>query len=390
MRRSDFFIKLTSAVLFLTVACYIGVYIFNAVKNTYQTAVVISYTVEETGQAEGYIIRTETVLPDIGSAALPAVLEGEKVSAGQALVVEYNDHEAMSRAAELGTVKLKIRQLESGDASGGSGTTAQCLDSVLELSRVINSSRLDALEGAALRVENAIFLGGGDEDLDTLIARRDTLEAMDSGTRSLYAPVSGVFTSAVDGYESVTPNMLTGLTPSKLTGLFAGAAGQKTGVGKLITEIEWRYAVIMSSEDAARLTEGAQARVHFTGAYQAELLMRVESVGRNEDGQHAVIFSSNRNVADTAALRYVQADIVFETITGVCVPKEAIHLDDENKPFIFLETGARAERVNVIILSEFGDSYLVESASDRNTSLRDGATVIVRANNIEHGKVILK
>ncbi|MDR2590481.1 MAG: hypothetical protein LBC71_05805, partial [Oscillospiraceae bacterium] len=66
MKRSDFYIRLTTGVLFLAVACYLGFYLYTAFANTYETTVAISYSVEETLATQGYIVRTETVLDDFG------------------------------------------------------------------------------------------------------------------------------------------------------------------------------------------------------------------------------------------------------------------------------------------------------------------------------------
>ena len=59
MLRSDFVMKLMSAVLFVAIAAYIGLYIFNVADKPLKTAVAVSYIVEESGNTEGYIIRNE-------------------------------------------------------------------------------------------------------------------------------------------------------------------------------------------------------------------------------------------------------------------------------------------------------------------------------------------
>jgi len=116
--------------------------------------------------------------------------------------------------------------------------------------------------------------------------------------------------------------------------------------------------------------------------------MFVESIGRREDDSCVVLFSSDRFIHNIAPLRQLRAEVVYNTVTGIRVPKEAVHLDDDGTIYIFLQTGARAERVNVEIILITGDSYLVRDGAESGTPLRAGSTIIVRANNLFHGKVV--
>jgi hypothetical protein len=191
----------------------------------------------------------------------------------------------------------------------------------------------------------------------------------------------------VDGFERVDPDDLADITPTGLMELFRYPSGTY-GAGKLVTGFKWYYAAVMDVEDAARLSTGQRMPVQFSGVFHAEMDMLIESIGSREEGMCVVIFSSDRSIHDVAPLRSLRADVVFDTISGIRVPKEAIHLDDNGVIFVFLQTGVRAERVNVEILLESGDSYLVRDGLETGTPLRAGSTIIVRANNLYHNKVV--
>jgi len=385
MKRSDFFIRLTTGVLFLAVASYIGVYIYNALMNTYVTTVAFSYAVEETFPAQGYIVRAETVLTDVGATILPVVGEGEKVASGQAVAVEYSSREALETAGEIRTLRIKIAQLEaSSDA-----VEASALESVMRLSEAVHGGDLRRLDELSLKIETNIFLGGAASvsELPELKARLDSLSNRNAGVRTIYSPVSGVFSQVVDGFERVDPSVLAGITPSALTELFSGPPGV-SGVGKLVTDFKWYFAAVMEEADALRLTAGRRIPIQFSGAYFAQSDMLVESIGRREDGFCVVLFSSDRSVNEVAPLRQLSAEIVFGVVPGIRVPKEAIHLDDDGATFVYLQTGVRAERVAVDILLEYGDSYLVRDGTETGTPLRAGSTIIVRANNLFDGKIV--
>jgi len=381
MKRSDFFIRLTTGLLFLAVACYIGVYLYNALVNTYEIAAAISYSVEETLPAQGYIVRTEIVLVDDGIAVLPIVGEGEKVAAGQALAVEYLSLDALETASEMRALRLKIAQLESTRGTSDSAS----FDAILELSAAVNNHDLRRLDEISLNVETSIF--AVETDASVLHRRLEELERRTAGARVIDAQMSGTFSHVVDGFEHISPDMLFGMYPTDLSAHFRAPYGSY-GSGKLITEFTWYYAAIMDYEDAAQLTVGQTKTVQFFGAYNAEIDMLVESIGRREEGLCVVLFSSDRGIHEVAPLRFLRADVVFGVVSGIRVPREAIHLDDDNQTFIYLQTSGYAERVDVEIIRESGDSYLVRDGAETGSPLRVDSIIIVKANNLYHGKVV--
>jgi len=384
MKRSDFFIRLTSGVLFLAVACYIGVSLYNAFVNAYETTEAVRYSIEETLPAEGYIIRTEIVLSEVGAAVLPIVSEGEKVARGQTIAVEYLSRDALELASEIRSLRLKIAQLESvrnnSDSAG--------FEAILELSALVNNHDFRKLDAVALNIETSIF--SIETDTSYLRSVLEDLESRYIGTRSITAEVSGTFSHTVDGFEHISPDMVHGIFPSELGSLFETPL-QVYGAGKLITEFKWYYAAVMDFESAALLSAGQTKNVQFYGAYNIEIAMLVENVGRREDGFCVVLFSSDRGVHDIAPLRSLRADVVLDVISGIRVPKEAIHLDDDGKTFIYLQTSGYAERVDVEILNppgELGDSYLVRDGAETGSPLRVDSIIIVKANNLYPGKVV--
>ena len=387
MKRSDFYIKLTTAVLFIAVVSYIGIYFYKAVLNTYETTTAIGYTVEQICPAWGYVVRSETVLPDSGLAALPVVGEGEKVAAGQAIAVEYVSREALETAIEIRSLRALITQLESsGDADAAE---AARLESVLALSAAVRRGDLSSLDELSLNIGTTIFTGApvSATDLPALQARLDMLEARMADAGTIYAPVSGIFSQTVDGFEHIGPDALSDLTPEKLEELFR-TPSHVSGTVKLVTEFKWYYAALMDASDASRLSADRKITVQFSGANVASAEMTVERIGRRYNGECVVVFSSSRGVHELAPLRQLRADIVFGDIFGIRVPKEAIRLDDDGTTYIFLQTGAIAERVDVEILIESGDSYLVRDGAETGTPLRVGSKIIVKANDLFNGKVV--
>lgn len=386
MKRSDFYIKVITAVLFIAVVCYIGVYIYNAVANTYETVTALNYTVEQTIPTEGFIIRTETVIEDSNQMSLPIVGEGEKVASGQAVAVEYFSREALETAGEIRALRLIIAELESNE--GEETAESARFSSVTELSKAVQRGDFSRIDELIVSVEANIFIGATlTNDLPAIKARLAALEARETGQRTVYAPVSGTFSSNVDGFEHVNPTAVSDIIPFELTSIFSSPT-KTAGSCKLVTEFKWYYATIMDAADASRLTAGRQVNVQFTGAYHESMELYIEKIGRKENDECVVLFSCNRFVHEITPMRQLRAEVVVAVISGIRVPKEAIYLDDNGKTFIYIQTGVRAERVDVEILIESGDSYLVRDGAQTGSPLRAGSAIISKANNIFDGKLV--
>ena len=381
MKRSDFFIRLTTAVLFLAITAYIGVYLYNAITNTFATEAAIRYSIEETLPAEGFIVRTESILYDTSPRVLPVVREGERVGVGQAVAIEFMSAAAMETASEIRWLNMQITQLETDR----NVTDEEHFETIRELSRAVNLMDLRRLEELSMNIETTLFDVAS--DIEALRTRLEDLELRSDGTRTVIAPVSGTFTHVVDGFEHITPDMLEGAVPSELRAVFESPE-IIIGAGKLVTAFRWYYAAIMNHTDALRLSAGTRVPVVFSGSFQGEIEMRVERISRREGEQVVVLLSSDRNIHDVASLREVRAEIIINITSGIRVPMEAIHLDENGTTFVFLQTSAYAERVDVEILGETGDVFIVRDGAETGSPLRADSIIIVRANNLYHGKFV--
>jgi len=388
MKRSDFFIKIITAVLFLAVVAYIGISIYSSLMNTVVTMPAISYSVEETLPANGFIVRTETVLHETGRDALPIVSDGVRVARGQPVAVEYLTSSALETASEIRSLRMRIAQLEA--AVGSRAVETSRLNSVLELSQAVSGGDLSRLDELIVNIETLVFESELPDEagLASMRARLSSLERRNDGVRTFLSPYSGTFSHVIDGFEHISPGDLSELMPDELEELFENPS-RAVGAGKLVTSIRWFFASVMYAEDAFRLRTEQQVTLQFSGAFHYDKLMTVESVGRADaDGMAVVVFSSDRGLHDIAHLREVRADVIFDTITGIRLPKEAIHLDSDGSLYVFIQTGVRAERVNVEILAEYGDIYLIPDGLHTGSALRPGSTIIVRGNNLYHGRVV--
>ena len=222
-------------------------------------------------------------------------------------------------------------------------------------------------------------------------------------TTRVTAPVPGVFSSLVDGYESrLTPESVYQLTPSSLQELIDNPAGEDGGsMGKLITSDTWYFAANLPQEAAERLDEGDTATLRFSGELNRDVDMNVDRIGPTEEGKTLVVFSSNRYLTLTTLLRHQTVELIFESWSGLRIPKEALHLIEEqqenqetgetvstNRLVVYAFINGRSEMREVSIVHEGSDYYVVHPVGTGRKVLRDGDTIITQATGLQDGLLL--
>ncbi len=393
MERSDALIKLVSVIVFVAIMAYLGLSFVSSYRDPLRTVTAAGMETRDGLTTEGKIVREEQVISSAGSNIAVTATEGAKISAGEALAVQYVGSTAMERAQRISDIQLEIRQLT---AIKNGKTSEQLADeAVLELSKAVSSGKLSELYSVERDVDAYIFNGAaiasGDE-AERIAALEEQLkdlsQSSSADTMAVTAPYAGTFSFTVDGYEDVSPEELENLTYSGYTELFSHQrTADPNALGKLVRGIRWYYVTEMSEENALKLRAGGTASLSFSRTYSADLTMRVDSVSLPEDGRCAVVFSSDKYMQDVAAIRDVTAQIVFNTMSGVSVPRESVHLNEDMESVVYVLRGMTAHEVRVNIIAESGDYYMVEETRE---GLRINDIVIVRARSLYDGAVVEK
>ena len=418
--------KIVILALLAAVLVYLGVSAWQSFRDPFTTASTYSYTVDDSVEITGFLVREEQVLSNTGGVVELVPQEGEKVAKGGTVALLYQNSSGLEQKEQLQQLQLEKEQLEyaleRSDVGGGDSgqLSQQVLDAIVSLRASVAEGDLTGLESQALELKSLIYKReyaytdteeeGGDSTasiqaaLDSVNSQISALSAQAAqSTSRITASQSGTFSGYVDGYESLlTPAMLETITPSQLTQLAKDRPQEDTtAVGKLITDATWYFACALSEEDAARLVEGRKVTVRFSRDWSGEVSMTIERVGDPENGQCAVVLSSDKYLADTTLLRRQTVELVFDSITGVRVPKEAIRVEqrtvtdeetgEESQASVtgvYTLVGEQAEFKPVNILKQ-GDTFtLVEAADSSKKALRPGDIVIVAAEDLYDGKVI--
>ena len=410
------------AAVVLTVLIYFGMNLAAYFSDPFSTTVAYEYTDRDAVTVSGYVIREEQAIDAEGEYVYFSRSEGERVSRGGSVALTYSNQQALDRANTVRALEEQLSQLlyarSLADGIHSTVSLDDDVDAALTAFHIARSSgALSAAGDAAAAVRSAIlrhsYAYTGTDELDRAIAdlsaEISALSAdLSASTTAVRAPKSGLFSSLVDGYESVlTVESLDTMTPDDYRAIAPAAA---EGVGKMVYGSRWYFATLLQTADAKELARGDRVTLRFQTGLDRELTMKVERVSEEDTGQKLVILSSDTALNLTTLLRRQNAQIIFKSYTGIRVPRSAVRIvwetetDEEGNPIlaadgtekkkqvfgVYCMWGNTAKFKKVEILWQEDEYMLVRSLQNSEVSrrLRPGDEVITAAAELYDGKVI--
>ena len=425
--KSSFVGKIITFVGVLVALFYFGYTILDYLVDPLTTTIAYQYRSDDAVTVSGYLVRQEQVLAGGGDLVYVTRSEGEKVSAGGSVAVQYHSQEALDQAQQLQRLEEQLEQLEfAHSVSSGSQEVlkldSNIMDSIFALRGKAAAGDVSGLDTqtASLRAmilkRDYTYSGMGEssqmeEQIDQLEGQiRSLRSSAKSSSSRITTTVSGIFSSLVDGYETVlTPEVLETLTPSSLRSI-QPAQGTQNAVGKIITGNKWYYATTMRTSDIEKMSEGDTVTLRFVNGLEKDLEMTVYHMGEEENGQRIVVLSSDEYLSNTTLLRHQNAQVIYQSYSGIRVPKGALRVVTEtltnedgsestvSVTGVYCRMGLTARLKPVTVLYQGEDYYLVEPNTDQLTGmsetqkesriLRSGDEIIISANDLYDGKVI--
>lgn len=399
MKRTDRLSKFIAILLFLAFAAYMTVYAVRSLRDTTVTAEAVAADVSLGGAVSGIVIRQETVLTSTERYIDVTARDGTKVAAGATLATAMRSEAGLQRANRLHELELEVSRMTAAldelDSAADLTTRDESLGAVVrELTGTVARHELTELDANSLNLRSLLFSnaasGVSKAELRALQRELDSLRSSSDGdARALTAEQSGIFTTLIDGYEGLSAADLEGLTPAKLEALMKSDADKPAGAfGKLVTSYQWRFAAVMSEDDAAQLTVGRTATLNFGRYYGADIYARVVSISAPENGSVAVVFLCDTALSDTLAMRCVPANVVFAAYSGIRVPAQAVQTDEKTgDSYVWCVTALQLERKKVTVV--YADDDIALLAVDHTANaLRSGNTVVVSGRDLYEGKIM--
>lgn len=417
MKNDSLGTKILLAVIMLAVAAYFGIQAVQYFQDPLSTTLAYTYTVEESTNVSGYVVREERVLSGESSGLLQLLREeGERVSAGGVVATVFADQASLDRQMEISSLDSRIEQLQYAQEAALGVEVTQKLDVQISQKIVDYRTALTAdnfqdaeKEGSTLRsqVLKRDYSVSGTEDLDAQIQelqeQRKSLQSQAAGSvRRITAPEAGLYSAEVDGYETVlTPESLSDLTPSALQSVQADES-VSSNVGKLVLGDSWYYAAILSAQTAEEL-EASSLTLRFAKGVDQDLPVTLAFTGPEENGQVVAVFRGDTYLSQLTLLRQQSAQVITKQYEGIRVPREAIRIvtktienedgttQETRTTGVYCVVGREASFKPVKILYTSDSFALVEAdvTSDQELlRLRPGEEVIVTAKDLYDGKIV--
>jgi hypothetical protein len=401
MKQGTLATKAIMIILFLGTLTYLAVYAIRSLSSPYQTETAYVFQVEELVTAKGYLARTETILPTASGLMEVSPREGERVGKDQTVATLYSSQETLEQHQKLTNLTAQLKQLENTassteDALDKARLDTEIVDSIISLHQLVADQSLTQLSAVSSAFKNLVFQRNYTADQDAeLSALKDSLTTqirqLESTTsqkiKTITAAESGLYSSQVDGYESVlTEETVLSLTPSAFRRLAPDTPSSGL-IGKLITSDTWYFAAILSEADGQALHPGHSTSVRFIRDLPDTVSMKVLSVSEPENGEVVVVFSCDRYLSQITLLRQTSADIILSSCSGLRIPKEALRVQDDGTVGVYCISGMQAEFRKVEILYE-GDSFYLISVSPDADGLKAGDQVFTKGEMMYAGKVV--
>lgn len=388
--RSDRAIRTAIYAVFAAVAVYITFFLLEAKFNPLQTILAAEHTVDSTYEVSGWVLREETVLSGYGADVSVQVEEGEKIAAGQGFAVRYDGAETLQQVTRLSALRLQRDQLQQA-LTGGGNTARQAQEAVSRLAAAVARQDLSSLDALSLAASVCVFEDGTGtaepeaalQELEAEILQLE--EAVAGASQWISAMQAGLFSSATDGYEHLAPGALEGLDPAGLRELMGGGkVTHSDTLGKVVSGNRWYYAVILEEYVAMSLVGQEAYAAEFPQYFDGEVELTLEHVGKAADGECVVVFSSAQALSRMLSARQAQGRLILRSCTGIRIPVEAVHTDEDGQRFVYILEGLQAKRVDVTLLEEYGGCWYAEPGGE----LRRGMEIITRARELYDGKVV--
>lgn len=327
----------------------------------------------------GYIIREETVVKgnNYKNGMVQIKTEGERVAKNEAIFRYYSSGEE--------NLKKKISDLDSkiDEAMAGEKelftSDIKAIEKQIEeiITSLVSVNNMQTIREAKKEISSAITKKAkiaGDYSpagsyLKKLINERKKYEnQLNSGAEYLKAPISGVVSYKVDGYEEIlSPKNFSNLseeTLKKLDVKTGQVVADSMESGKIINNFQCYIVCILNSEQAKEVKLGTKVKIRLPN--NAEVSSSIEYIS-NEENNTILVLKLTEQVQELVSYRKISFDIIWWSHSGKKVPNGAIRKEQkgDNEICYVVRTRAGYQDKILIKVTKQNEKYsIVENYSN--------------------------
>lgn len=398
------------AVVCLCVFSYAVFHVASLFSEEIGTIVVGPTTERKTTKLSGYIFRdAELVYPENYNGAVDYLVEnGEKVSAKSELATVYSEGSSADIKGLLAVIDEQLALLRgtTDDVPPVSRLTSlrkSASDAYYSIMKQLSSGSdftIDANKKKLLVSLNSIA-AITDEDFKI----KDTLAELESiraemlsaggDSEEISTERSGYFYTTVDGYEDTFSGIAAEkLTRNELLELFEDPLPDPSStesIGKMSYNSTWYFAAKIGADEAKTFSEGQKYVVEFTSGGHFEIDMTVYRTLVDEGEENAVIVFRSDVLPENFNFRRQTANVITSTVSGIYVPKSAVHRENFER-VVYILKGSVVRLRHIDVVYEGADYYIVRedagAEDDDRIYLKSNEQLVVRGSNLFDGRIL--
>ncbi len=404
-------------VIFLVVA-FVACIVVNIVLSSdkrMETMIVRTGSEEEIIEATGYVFREQTVIkaPE-GGYVYCEVAEDQRVKSGETVISIYKNEINAEANSELQQIESEINRLSanaskenaySQDAAKIEQNIAITLRNVPRLKNkgAVGNIAVIKSDVNSLIENRRVVLGEAEPqdrsaEINALKKKRAEVEKQYNIERTVvHAPVSGAFTSGIDGFEeALSPKFLEGingeylrsLDERKITAEKASKVENGALIGKIVDNFGWSVAAIVPTEMVDDVYVGDRMGLRFTDIGVESVTGTVSLIKNEENKKSVIVVKCDEYVDMIYSTSRAQIQFIKERYEGFRVPVASIRMW-EGKTGVYIIKNDRAKFVPVDILYNNKEWVIISeqvTVGEKTIKLYD--ELIIKGKDIYNDKVV--
>ena len=408
MKSDRFIIQTISAVLCLFLLIHVTFHSVNLDSNPYQTEVALTYSISDSAEASGVIVREEQVISGQASGGVVSYQQsdGTVVRKGSVIAEVYNSSNDISirrqiRALEEQIAALsKVSDARSAEYSSTETINRQINAEIDDYIALIHQGQVSDLSDSKAELlyllsQKDVVMGEAESyasRITQLQTEVDSLNTRLSGSLVQYtSPEIGYFARMTDGYEAVlTPNSINTMAVEQLrTFSQEKVVFDNSNLGKIVTDHHWYYAAVLPAADAEKFILGDTVYLNFNMYNITQIPFTVKEVRTDEsDPDHCmVLLSTSHMVPELLMVRNPSVQIDFTSYTGLRIPAKAKRYEGQQVG-VYVQDGDVVRFKTINIIYENSEFILCGANPDLERPLEIYDQVIVEGTDLSDGKPV--
>ena len=361
-------------IIFFATVIYVIFAIYLIFKTPTETITVEQGVLTEEEMATGYIIRSENVIKgkNYKNGISQILSEGEKAAKDQTVFRYYGKSEEELQA-NIDEINLKIQQALEKEKDSIFSADAKTLENQIEtkVQNIQNLKDVQTISEYKKEISNIVekkakIFGENSHSgsyIKKLMNEKEQYEKkLTDGSEYIKAPVSGIVSYRVDGFEEVlgTENFdnLTSEILEKLDIKTGKIVSTNNECAKIIDDFNCYIAVVLNSDTAKKAEIGEFVNITLASGNEIKTSIIYKKI--QDDGKALIVFKLPVLTNELMSYRKISFNITWWSYSGIRITNSSI-IEENNLKYVMKKTSKGNEKILVKILRK-NDNYSIVSS----------------------------